>query len=63
MVGQEVGISGVFIWINHEPCITWPSSLDMLNNLGHFNFVLLLFLHTTIPLKTFNLGKRAIKVL
>ena len=50
MVGQEVGIYGVFIWINNEPCITWPSSLDILNTLGHFNFVLLLYLHKTIPL-------------
>ena len=50
MVGQEVGIYGVFIGINNEPCITWPLSLDILNTLGHFNFVLLLFLHKTIPL-------------
>ena len=50
MVGQEVGIYGVFIGINNEPCITWASSLDILNTLGHFKFVLLLFLHKTIPL-------------
>ena len=62
MVGQEVGIYGVFIWINDEPCITWPSSLDigLLNTLGHFNFVLLLFLHKTIPLRDWSLitGRR-----
>ena len=51
MVGEEVGFCGVFIWINNEPCITWPSSLDILNTLGHFNFALLLFLHKTIPLR------------
>ena len=61
MVGQEVGIYGVFIWINNDPCITWPSSLDILNTLGHFNFVLLLFRHKTIPLKgveIFSRGRR-----
>ena len=57
MVGQEVGIYGVFIWINNEPCITWPSSLDILNTLGHFNFVLLLFLHKTIPLIIVHSGR------
>ena len=50
MVGQEVGIYGVFNGITNEACITLPSSLDILNTLGHFNFVLLLFLHKTIPL-------------
>ena len=60
MVGQEVGIYGVFIWMNDEPCITWPSSLDigLLNTLGHFNFVLLLFLHKTIPLRDWSLITR-----
>ena len=52
MVGEEGGFCGVFIWINNEPCITWPSSLDILNTLGHFNSVLLLFLHKTIPLSS-----------
>ena len=51
MVGQEVGIYGVFIGIKNEPCITWPSSLDIMNTLGHFNFVHLLILHKTIPLR------------
>ena len=51
MVGQEVGIYGAFIGITNEPCITLPSSLHILNTLGHFNFVLLLFLHKTIPLR------------
>ena len=55
MVGQEVGIYGVFIGINNEPCLTLPLSLHILNTLGHFNFVLLLFLHKTIPLR--NIGK------
>ena len=59
MVGQEVGIYGVFIGINNEPSITLPSSLHILNTLGHFNFVLLLFLHKAIPL-TF--GRYEIKV-
>ena len=44
MVGQEVGIYGVYIGINNQPCITLPSSLHILNTLGHLNFVLLLFL-------------------
>ena len=38
-------------WITNEPCITLPSSLHILNTLGIFNFVLLLFLHKTIPLE------------
>ena len=62
MVGQEVGIYGVFIWITNEPCITWPSSLQILNTLGHFNFVLLLFLHKTISLRP-KKGRVAVSIL
>ena len=59
MVGQEVGIYGVFIRIINEPCITWPSSFDKLTTLGYFNFVLLLFLHKTIPLScSFQIPKK-----
>ena len=52
MVGQEVGTYGVFIGITNEPCIILPSSLHILNTLGHLNFILLLFLHKTIPLSS-----------
>ena len=52
MVGQEVRIYDVLIGITNEPCITLPSSLHTLNTLGYFNFVLLLFLYKTIPLRT-----------
>ena len=51
MVGQEVGIYGVFIGIDNEPCITLPSSLTIMNTSGHFNFELLLFLHKAVPLR------------
>ena len=44
------GIYGVFIGITNEPSITLPSSLHILNTLGYFNCVFMLFLHKTVPL-------------
>ena len=42
-------IYGVFIGINNKSCIILLSSVQILNNLGHVIFVLLLFPHRTIP--------------
>ena len=42
---RKLGFIVYLFGINNEPCITLPSSLDILTTLGHFNFVLLLFLH------------------
>ena len=53
MVGQQDGIYDVFIGINNGPCMTLPSSLHILDTFGHFNFVFLLLLHETVPLKLF----------
>ena len=50
MVGNEVGIYDVFIGINNEPIMTLTSYLHILATFGHFNCVLLLLLHETVPL-------------
>ena len=50
MVGQKAGIYGVFIGMNNEPYITLPSPLHIIDTLGHFNVVFVLYLYKTIPL-------------
>ena len=50
MVGEEVGIYGVFIEFNTKPYITLLLSLHIVYYLGHFNLILLLFLRETVPL-------------